>query len=264
MSQVSRIDELPSLLVKAATGAFGEHLHAVVVHGSGHRHRDFIPFWSDFDCHIYFASSILETDLADRVDRAFQFRRAYAGLSPEDYGVYYIQVFFLLADFYPNDWPAPLDGSFELVYGSRPSGWDSADRGDHLAAANTTLAGLGGVLDTLPTQIPELTGPAFPRWVRTLGTIVKPALYCAATIMTGDAAQAWGSTIDETVDLVSEHLPISSAVDFYGRARNWLSVRSGDSELEAMARDGIDVLAEAPHLAWRSCVHDFLIICTYE
>src|SRR5438874_7970036 len=125
-----RLPELPGLLVELARAAYGDHLSAVVVHGSAWSRRDFVPFWSDFDCHCYLAPSVLEQDIRERFDRAFAFRRAFAQLDPADFGVYYIQLFFLVADANAFDWATPIEGTYSIVYGERPSGWDRAGRPD--------------------------------------------------------------------------------------------------------------------------------------
>src|SRR5205814_2164364 len=110
--------------------------------------------------------SVLEEVIRERFDRAFAFRRAFAQLDPADFGVYYIQLFFLVADANAFDWATPIEGTYGIVYGERPSGWDRAGRPDAIGGAKQTLAAIDGVLEARLRAMADHREGRFAPWVR--------------------------------------------------------------------------------------------------
>jgi hypothetical protein len=104
-----------------------------------------------------------------------------------------------------------------------------------------TLEAIDGVLRDRLRDADRFRG-GFARWVRSLGTFVKPSLYCALALMNGDAMAAWSRSLDEAIASLADDVDVDPARRFYKRARRWLEIRDDEAELETMARDGVTML----------------------
>lgn len=234
-----KLEELTQRLVGIASAAFGDDLTAAVVHGSAYTGGDFLPCFSDFDIHFYLRAGLVAADAEVRLDRALRFRSAFTRLDPEDYGVYYTQPLFLPEDSYPLDWPAPIPGTFRIAYGAAPAGWSDGARPSHLEAARSLLEALDSHVDSLLRDASDATGARFARWVRLIGTVVKPTAYSAATLITNDAVGTWTSTLDDVFRVLGRELDVRGLRAFYEEARAWRVVRDDEVRLETMARAGL-------------------------
>ncbi|MGH2450778.1 MAG: hypothetical protein ACRDGE_05830 [Candidatus Limnocylindria bacterium] len=231
-------DALPRI-VQALGEVFADDLRCVLLKGSVLR-GDHIPYFSDLDVH-----ALVEGVGASRAPdwpRGLAFQRLIGGLDPEHFGVGAFQIE-LLAPGYHREWPTPLPGTYEVLFGEAPRSFAAADPAEHLAAAPTSLARLAAVRDSLVAGLLDKPDRALPPRVRLLGTHLKGALLSAACLLTADPVRAHGSTRHALVMLVGDALGVERELAvFYELASTWRETRTRGEDLRAMWAMGMTTL----------------------
>ena len=251
MSQQRLITELTYRVVEAAKAAFGEHLHGVIVKGSALKSdgADFIPYYSDFDCHVFVASVAMRGPLAPRLDYALAFQERIGKIDPDDYQIGYCQVLFFAESGYPDGWTRPLPETYRVAYGHVPVGFDAATSDEYIASAQATLRQLPARADGLIGGFIDRPDERITRDVRLLGTFLKPAAYAAATLLTGEPFRVWRSPLTDVLSIVEPTVCPSHGISrFFAGVREWRSVREDGDTLRQLLRVGIGAMDEI--IAW--------------
>lgn len=175
--------------VDACVDVFGDHLIAIVLHGSSVK-GGFIAGYSDVDFMVFLAAQCFDEFGMDR-DLAFAIQRHTSAIDWRSAGAMYCQAYFYNPDDVPAWWTGPIPGAHRVLYGAVPA---------HLVATPGRLRETGReyLMHQLPGQIAssvanwaDAMDATLARRVRLIGTAVNPALYALLAIQTGDPIAVW-------------------------------------------------------------------------
>lgn len=169
--------ELTARLLQNILDVFGGGVVAVLGKGSCFK-GDFLPGYSDFDLHVFLdpARAPMLGPRAPALDRTVAFQRAIGPIRAEDYGAGALQISFVDAVDYPDDWTPPLPGTFTVLHGALP---DSLPEPPPEAIRAQALAFFPRLRRDLRAHLHRIADKPDTRLagaVRLLGTSVKPAV----------------------------------------------------------------------------------------
>src|SRR5919197_1617157 len=184
------LQDLSRRLVVAAQEAFGEHLRGAIAKGSAVK-GGFVPYFSDFDLHLFVAQEAMLGWLKPRLEYALAFQERIGPLPPADYQVSQCQVLCISWDTYPEGWTPPLPGTYRVLFGGLPPHLQHVS--PHLVRQHAAQ-----FFQDVPRQIKQLINrmldkpdAGLPAVVRLLGTSIKPAGYHALALLHTDPLAVW-------------------------------------------------------------------------
>ena len=234
-------------LVSAAELTFGGELRAVVVTGSLVRHggRDFLPFFSDVDCHLYLAAAAMRSAVTPRLDLALAIQERLGDVDAAGYEVgSWSLAFWDEQRLY--DWALqPLPAQYEVVAGQLPPTFREGTADEYMARSEQALKNMAESADRAVRYCADLPDLGLAGHLRTIASWVKAALASAATVASGDAYQGWASPLAHVLAVVEPSIvPSRSASRFYSELHNWPSVRTEPARLRALVGLAVTVLDE--------------------
>ncbi len=237
-------DELVERVLAAAQAAFGSYLKGAIVKGSAYK-GGFIPGYSDFDLHVLVDGTVMEGPLTPRLEYAMELQVGLGGIEREPYRVSDVQVYAVQCDAYPEEWLAPLPGTFVSVYGEYPSEWERPSKARILERSHAYLAQLPTIRASSIRSFQDKSDRGLARPVRLLGTTVKPALYCGAALFGYDPIDVWTVRPLELVQWARRQgLAMESYWEYLTSAGDWEAIRDDPDRLRTMWRSGIRALSD--------------------
>lgn len=214
-------------ITAAARVAFEDRVRAVILKGSALT-DDFIPGYSDLDVHVYVPGKYMMGPRAPRLEACVRFQREVGDLDSDALGISGIQVFFINADRYPDDWTKPLPGTYVLVYGGPVD--DDMSTEEYLTRSHANLRAYPGHMARLLDRFADKPNASIRNLVRLAGVFLKGALYSAVTVAKGDPHEPHRGVWQENLDLLErEGVEVGTSRTFFGQVRDWASL-SGDPE----------------------------------
>lgn len=243
------VDDLSSRLLGIAQDAIGEDLTAMIVKGSAIK-GDFIPYFSDFDVHLFVNDSVMRGPLTPVQSIAIPFQERFSEIDVDAYQVSQIQVMMISADRYPSDWIPALPGSYRLIAGELPATLPVVTDKMVRSHAVSGLGRYGQWIDTILARVVDKPDQQLADNVRLAGTLLKAALYEASIVLGSPPVKSWERSLRDTLDEVEPQLmPDRPASRYFDRAWRWREIRNEGSELRLMLADGLSglqSLAEIP------------------
>lgn len=236
------VEELSGRIVAAALGTLGDQARAIILKGSAIT-GDFFPYYSDLDVHVYTDPAAMRAPRSPRPELAFRFQASIAALDPASYQVSQAQVIFISTGDHPTDWTAPLPGSYRVLHGALPDHLQRVDEPRVRARALADLRGLDRWANSLIESMVDKPDGQLAAGVRLTGTILKPSLRQAATLLGAPAIEVWRWPLGRVLALVEPALlPEREASGYFAGAQRWVDVRGDGVALRAMAMVGIRAL----------------------
>jgi hypothetical protein len=224
---------------------FGAHLRAVMVKGSLVQHGgvDFIPYFSDVDCHLYLASAAMRSAVTPGLEFALQTEERVDGLDAADYGAGSYSLAFWNEDRLREHALQPLAGQYDIVAGSLPSTFRDGQPEDYLAMSAEVVRNVGDTADRAVRYFAD--GSDRRLQVRQLATWVKPALAAAATLLTGDPLRGWAAPLSQVLDTVEPAaLPSATASTFYQTLKSSWAMPPQPAQERRLLQLGVTTLDE--------------------
>jgi hypothetical protein len=244
----ARAEALGQKMLNIASDVFGDAMTGMIVKGSAIK-GDFIPYFSDFDVHIFTDSRIMRGPLVPDISVAIPFQEKFSAIDVEAWQVSQIQVMIIAADNPPEKWSPPLPGSYRVLAGSIPPIYQHIDPDQFRTSAAQNLRGNGRWVDTLLGRIVDKPDQQLADSVRLAGTIMKAGLYEAAVVLGDDPITVWNSSLQEILQTVEPRVfDDQPASRYYRQAWNWRDVRSDGPSLRAMLSDALTALDRLSHL----------------
>lgn len=229
--------EIERKVIDAATTVLEDRVVAVVVKGSA-INGDFIPYFSDFDAHIYVDETALRGPRSLSLEYTLRFQELFSNIEPDRYQVSQVQVIFLAATGRPDDWLPPVPGTYRVVHGSLPAGLTVLDEDMFERQARAGLKGIDDLTNGFLERIVDKPDGALAPIVRLMGTFLKPALRQAATVLGAPPIDIWTWSQTRVLDAVEPAvIPDGAASSYFSRAQHWSSARNDPSQLRAMIVD---------------------------
>lgn len=238
------VEELSGRVLEAAREVLGETLVGAIVKGSAVL-GDFFPGFSDFDVHLFAEPAAMRGPRSLRADLALNFQRRIGPLEPDTYNVSQIQIYFVSTGAHPADWTPPIPGTHRLIYGALPPNASTIGSDALIEQARLGLRNLDRWIDKQIESIVDKPDSRLSAPARLLGTILKPSLRQAATLLGADPIAVWREPLAEVLGLVEPALlPEREASGYYAGARDWHAVREDPAALRQMAHLGLRALEE--------------------
>ena len=235
-------DELSGRLLGIARDVIGEDLAGMIVKGSAIK-GDFIPWFSDFDVHLFVDDAVMRGPLTPSQAIAVPFQERFSAIDVDDYQVSQVQVMMISATRYPQDWTPALPGSYRLVYGAVPESLPEVTAEMARSHAFDGLVRYEQWIDTLLARIVDKPDQQLADNVRLAGTLLKAALYEAAIVLGSPPLETWERSLRDILDEVEPQLmPDQPATRYFERARRWREIRDDGAELRPMLADGLSAL----------------------
>lgn len=236
------VEELSGLVLAAAREVLGDRLVGAIVKGSAIL-GDFFPDFSDFDVHLFAEPAAMRGPRSLRADLALDFQRRIGPIEPASYDVSQIQIYFVTAGAHPADWAPPIPGTHRLIYGALPPSASALGPDTLIEQARLGVRNLDPWIDKQIESIVDKPDSRLSAPIRLLGTILKPSLRQAATLLGADPIAVWRMPLAEVLGLVEPALlPEREASGYYAGARDWHAVREDPAALREMARLGLRAL----------------------
>lgn len=231
--------KLTSYVIEAAKTAFGDGLVGAIGKGSAFK-GDFIPYYSDFDVHLFVDPDQVEMLDArtPALEHALRFQEALGSIEPETYRVSSIQAFVVDAYNYPADWTPPLPGTYSVVYGQAPA-WKVPSHDDLYKAAQTFFPRMRQQVPNLIGRFLDKPNSGLAPYVRLVGTCLKPAVYYGATLRGRDPVTVWTEPVGTLLPLLEDEEAEAAFGHFFTLARDWASVRQDPERLRTMLREAL-------------------------
>lgn len=235
-------DELSDRLLMIAREVIGENLEAMIVKGSAVK-GDFIPYFSDFDVHLFLSDSVMRGPLTPAQSIVIRFQELFSSIDVEAFQVSQVQVMMISADRYPPDWIPALPGSYRLVHGDLPASLPMVTVEMVRTHAFEGLPRYEQWIDTLLARIVDKPDHQLADNVRLVGTLLKAALYEAAIVLGSPPLETWERSLNDILHEVEPQvLPERTASRYFDRARRWRDVCNHGAELRPMLADGLTAL----------------------
>lgn len=238
--------ELTARLLQSILEVFGGGVVAVLGKGSCFK-GDFLPGYSDFDLHVFLdpARAPMLGPRAPALDRTVAFQRAIGPIRAEDYGAGALQISFVDAVDYPDDWTPPLPGTFTVLHGALPDRLPEPAPEAIRAQAQAFFPWLRRDLRAHLQRIADMPDTRLAGAVRLFGTSVKPALYHAAVLLGEPPLEVWARPLGNVLPIVEPAwCPSRGLSRFFGDALHWAEVKSDPERLRAMFAAGWQALDE--------------------
>jgi hypothetical protein len=248
----ARAEELTQRLLSIAQSVFGSSMTGMIVKGSAIK-GDFIPWFSDFDVHIFADDQVMRAPLVPDISVAIPFQERFSSIDVDAWQVSQIQVMMISAGNPPAEWLPPLPGSYRLVAGTLPDTYHTVDPVQFREHARNNLQSYGRWVDTLLGRIVDKPDSQLADSVRLAGTIMKAALYEGAVELGRDPEAIWDSSLEDVLEIVEQSFfPDRYASRYYERAWKWRDIRTNGHELRPMLADALlalDSLSRLPDLS---------------
>lgn len=234
---LARFDEPSREIVEACQRVFGTDLVAVIMKGSVVR-GDFIPYYSDFDIHIFLHKNALEQERAPAFDLAMSMQATVGRIDLERLQISAVQVTYNNADSTPSSWSSTPPEVSRTLYGRSPE-YDTHSQnwgGD----AISTLEGLEDERRYEIRAVHDISDSLLYRLVRRQGAFLKGGAHSLAGLFMDDirAAQIlpYWDLDDYLRKQTSGQLDLSK---FHEYAERWKETRTRPGDLRSMFRIGM-------------------------
>lgn len=214
-------EQLCRRLVQAAHAVYGPDVHGVIIKGSCLT-DDFIPYYSDFDMHLFISDEQLSAPRLPRIEHALAFQEAIGDIQPVDFQVSVLEIYFVpwFAG-YPSDWAKPWPGTYQVVDGAIPAGFTEVTVESYLQRANQHLGWFSAWIDELSRRVAIAQDEQLPELVRQLGAILKPLTYVLTTLLTGHPEWAWKLPLATALEIVVTAVPSGALSEFFTLVSRW-------------------------------------------
>jgi|SRR5579875_3785815 len=238
------LDDLTERVLNAAQAVLGDALLAAELEGSV-LNDDFIPWYSDFDLHLFADSSVMRGPRSLRRDFTFAFQERIGPLDPDDYQVFQLQIYFVSGARYPEDWTPPIPGTYRVVFGKLPEGVGPLNAEEMRLRAAYGLKRIDRNVDELLGKLVDKADRNLAGTVRLIGTGLKPGARQAATFLGAPPVEVWRWPMARVLELVeSELLPGREISQYLSIAARWREARDDPTELRRIGRLGIAALEQ--------------------
>lgn len=238
----TRAEALGQHMLDIASAVFADSMTGMIVKGSAIK-GDFIPYFSDFDVHIFADSRVMRGPLVPDISIAIPFQERFASIDVEGWQVSQIQVMIIDGDNPPPEWVPPLPNSYRVLAGSIPPAYQHVEPDELRIKAAQNLHGYSSWVDTLLGRIVDKPDHQLADSVRLAGTIMKAGLYEAAIVLGDDPIAVWNSSLQEILDTVEPQIfDDQPASRYYQRAWNWREVRADGAVLRPMLFNALTAL----------------------
>ena len=246
------VDALSQVMLDIAQDVFGSSMTGMIVKGSAIK-GDFIPYFSDFDVHLFADDRVMRGPLVPDISVAIPFQERFSAIDVDAWQVSQIQVMMIAADNPPHGWIPPLPGSYRVIAGNTPPSYNNVDSDRFKHQAKLNLSGYARWVETLLGRIVDKPDHQLADSVRLAGTIMKAALYEAAIELGDDPVDVWNRSLQEILQTVEPQVfDNRPASRYYERAWNWRDIRTDGNELRPMLADALstlDKLSSLPDLS---------------
>lgn len=228
-------------LKEALEYAFGSRILCVLLKGSVCK-KDFIPYFSDCDIHVFASSEVMAGERAPKLPYALRFQKAFGSIDPEAYGVSQFQVYIIDAKRYPPDWTPPLPGTYQVVMGCKQPLWPMPDARTLYSSARVFLDALPRQIETFTVRFLDKPHERLGGVVRLLWTLMKPAAYQSAVVLGEDPISVWCSPLQEILAVVEPKTGCNGWSQFVAGVQPWQQVRNDPGRLRQLFALGIQTL----------------------
>lgn len=242
-----RPGELLAELVSAAETTAGDELRAVLVKGSlvAHGGQDFLPYFSDIDCHLYLASTAMRSSVTPRLDVALAIQERLGRISASHFHVGSWSLAFWDEDRLYEWSLQPLPGLYEVVAGQLPATFREGRVEEYMDESVKAVRNAADSADRAVRYCADLPDDRLEEHLRSIASWVKTALVSAASVATGDVAQGWQSPLADVLRVVEpEIVPSGAASAFYADLRDWPAVRTDAHRVRGLLELGVTILDE--------------------
>ena len=245
------VDALSQEMLDIAESVFGSSMTGMIVKGSAIK-GDFIPYFSDFDVHLFADDRVMRGPLVPDISVAIPFQERFSAIDVDAWQVSQIQVMMIAVDRPPQGWIPPLPGSYRVLAGSIPAAYQHVDLAQLRTQAANNLHGYSRWVETLLGRIVDKPDHQLADSVRLAGTIMKAALYEAAIVLGDDPVSVWNSSLQEVQQVVEPRVfNDRHASRYYQRAWEWREVRTDGALLRPMLADALSTLDNLSSLPTR-------------
>lgn len=233
---------LSGLVATAAQEVFGAELHAVTVAGSAVKNDgcDFVPFFSDVDCHLYVAPTAMRSAVTPRVDLAIAMQERLGGLDADDFGAGSWSVAFWDASQLQAWALPPLPGAYRVLVGTLPPGFREGTAEEFRAQSERSVRDARDAADRATRWAADLPDAQLAGHVRHISTWMKSTLSAAAALRLDDPVRGWTAPLATVLDVLDS----TAARRYYAALQDWRTIRTDPARLRELIAIAVTILDE--------------------
>lgn len=215
---------LNRLIIAAGRKAFGDHFRGAILKGSAYK-GDFIPYFSDYDIHTFIDDAAMAGPRLPIVEHALAFQEAFGDVNPHDYQVNQCQIYFIAWNRYPRDWVKPLPGTYTVIYGDLPPGFNDfteIERELYIRKSHEDIRVYARHCEGLIDRMVDKPNTGLPPLARLAGTFLKPMSYMVATVAGHDPEYVWKLPLADVL-AIAEPLacPDGLISEYFAQVQPW-------------------------------------------
>ena len=241
------VEEVAGLVLSACRKAFGDSLVCITLKGSAVK-GDFIPYYSDFDFHIFLKPKVMDNARIPKAEYALEFQRAFGGVNPQDFRASQFQIYFINSEAYPEDWLPPIEGTYVIFYGSVPLSAGEAEEQKYLQLASNHLATVEESRKTIVGRFVDKPNSAIPNLIRLLGSTLKGYIYSVSALTLPNPKQGFKLGLDEIIEIVEKEVKSGGHISgFFQLVSDWGRIQTDSDSARQALKEGIEAMREINH-----------------
>jgi len=241
------IDEAIDLIVSACKKSFVSNLECVILKGSAAK-GDFIPYYSDFDFHVFLNPKVMESERIPKINHALKFQKAFGHVKPEDYGVSQFQIYFIDSQHYPADWVPPVEGTFKVVWGKMPLAVMNVGNQVYVQQANENLKTVEDTRKNLVGRFVDKPDAQISSIVRLLGTFLKGYMYSVMVLLSDNPKDGLRLRLDEMIAQVEKGVGSKGHLTaFFNQVSDWATIQQNSDKARTAFKEGMKAIDEIVH-----------------
>ena len=241
------INEAADLIVSACKKSFSSNLECVILKGSAVK-GDFIPYYSDFDFHVFLNPKVMQSERIPKIDYALKFQKAFGHVKPEDYGVSQFQIYFIDSQHYPADWVPSAEGTFEVIWGRMPLAVMKVDNQVYVQQAHENLKTVRDTRKNLIGRFVDKPDAGIPTLVRLLGTFLKGYMYSVLILLSENPKDGLRLRLDEMIAQVEKGIGSKGHLTaFFNQVSDWATIQQNSDKARTAFKEGMKSLDEIVH-----------------
>lgn len=172
--------------------------------GSAVKHDgcDFIPYFSDVDCHLYLASSAMRSAVTPQVDLAIAMQERLGSLDANSFGAGSWSIAFWDVERLTAWALPPLPGTYRVLVGALPSDFREGTAEEYRAQSERSVQDASDAADRATRWAADLPDAALADHLRHVSTWVKSTMSAAAALRLDDPIRGWTAPLAEVLDVL--------------------------------------------------------------
>ena len=238
------VDEAANLVVSACKKTFSSNFECVVLKGSAVK-GDFIPYYSDFDFHVFLKPKVMDSERVPKTNYALKFQKTFGHVKPEDFGVSQFQIYFINSQRYPVDWVPPVEGTFKVIWGKMPLAAMEADNQVYVQHAKGYLKTVEDARRDIVERFVDKPDTRISTFVRLLGVTLKGYMHSVLILLTNNPKDSLRLRLDEMIPQVEKGINSRGHFNvFFNQISDWTKIQQNGDKARTAFKIGTAALEE--------------------